>query len=181
MAEIETLAELLRIAEAKVEKLHVIAKNVSHALMSFTPGGSEYFTRVQVGDWEDYYADADVCQRRIRERIASAEELARGSRSSPATADAPSDDEIKAAREATQPYRKQIKETPALLSLLYDIDLLPEQIQRYVNAVRMAAVCMIFRELTPDAINRLTQPSVSDERGGDGKINQEIPQNRTID
>lgn len=56
------------------EKLHVVAKNVSHALMSFTPGGSEYFTRLQVGDWEDYYADADVCQRRVRERIDKAEE-----------------------------------------------------------------------------------------------------------
>lgn len=59
------------------EKLHVIAKNVSHALMSFTPGGSEYFTRVKIGDFEDYYADADVCQRRVRERITKAEDRAR--------------------------------------------------------------------------------------------------------
>jgi hypothetical protein len=56
------------------EKLHVIAKNVSHALMSFTPGGSEYFTRVTVGEWEDYYADADACQRRVRDRINKAED-----------------------------------------------------------------------------------------------------------
>lgn len=63
---------------ARCEKLHTIAKNVSHALMSFTPGGSEYFTRVQIGDFEDYYADADACQRRVRERITKAEDAARG-------------------------------------------------------------------------------------------------------
>lgn len=67
----------------------------------------------------------------------------------------PTEDEIKAAAEMTQPYRKEISSTPALLSLLYDIDLLPEQIRLPVNAVRMIAVCMIFRELTPEAIERL--------------------------
>lgn len=36
-----------------------------------------------------------------------------------------SDEEEKAVVEAVQPYRKQVSENPALLSLLYDIDLLP--------------------------------------------------------
>lgn len=43
------------------------------------------------------------------------------------------------------PYRKMINETPELLSLLYDIDLLPEQIVLRVNAVRMAAFCEVFK------------------------------------
>lgn len=75
--EIDRLRAAVAEKDALIEKLHVIAKNVSHALMSFTPGGSEYFTRVKVGDFEDYYADADVCQRRVRERITSAEEARR--------------------------------------------------------------------------------------------------------
>lgn len=77
MNEVIELRAALKRKDALIEKLHVVAKNVSHALMSFTPGGSEYFTRVQVGDFEDYYADADVCQQRVRERITSAEERAR--------------------------------------------------------------------------------------------------------
>ncbi len=43
-------------------------------------------------------------------------------------------------REVTQPYRKFINDTPALTSLLYDNDLLPEQIRLPVNATRMTAV-----------------------------------------
>jgi hypothetical protein len=84
-----------------IEKLHVIAKNVSHALMSFTPGGSEYFTRVQVGDFEDYYADADACQRRVRERINSAEERART---------APQAGCAKEVRDAVRQYREAWRE-----------------------------------------------------------------------
>lgn len=64
----------------------------------------------------------------------------------------PTDDEIKAARGATQPYREFITKTPALLSLLYDIDLLPEQIVLYVNAVRMVAVCELFKLVPPDVM-----------------------------
>jgi hypothetical protein len=60
-------------------------------------------------------------------------------------------------REMTQPYRKQISETPALLSLLYDIDLLPEQIRLPVNAKRMAAFCEIFKRLSPEDIASLFQ------------------------
>jgi len=37
-------------------------------------------------------------------------------------------------------YSKQITETPALLSLLYDADMLPEQIASIRGAVSVAAV-----------------------------------------
>lgn len=74
MNEVSELRDALKRKDALIEKLHVVAKNVSHALMSFTPGGSEYFTRVHIDDFEDYYADADVCQKRVRERISNAEE-----------------------------------------------------------------------------------------------------------
>jgi hypothetical protein len=47
--------------------------------------------------------------------------------------------------EVTQPYRQFINETPELLSMLYDIDLLPEQIRLRVNAVRLVAFCEIFK------------------------------------
>lgn len=77
LAEIEKLRASLKRKDVLIERLHVVAKNVSHALMSFTPGGSEYFTRVKVDDFEDYYADADACQRRVRERIDGAEQRAR--------------------------------------------------------------------------------------------------------
>lgn len=63
----------------------------------------------------------------------------------------PSEEQIKAAQEMVQPYRKQVSDTPELLSLLYDIDLLPEQIQLTVNAVRMVAVIALFEKLTPQA------------------------------
>jgi len=52
-------------------------------------------------------------------------------------------------------YRKQISATPALMSLLYDIDLLPEQIRLPVNVTRMIAVCEIFKRLTPAQVSSL--------------------------
>jgi hypothetical protein len=71
----------------------------------------------------------------------------------------PSDEQIKAAYEATQPYRKLINETPELLSLLYDIDLLPEQIRLYVNAMRMIAICELFKIVPPEALKKaMTDP-----------------------
>lgn len=76
----------------------------------------------------------------------------------------PSVEEIRAAGEAIQPYRKQINESPALLSLLYDIDLLPEQIRLYVNAVRMIAVCELFKLVPPDALEKALAQR-AEERG----------------
>jgi hypothetical protein len=64
----------------------------------------------------------------------------------------PTPEEIDAARQMTQPFREQVNSTPALLSLLYDLDLMPEQIVLPVNAVRMAAVCELFKRLTPEAV-----------------------------
>lgn len=66
------------------------------------------------------------------------------------------DEEMRKAMDANmRPYRKQINETPALLSLLYDIDLLPEQIRLPVNAGRMIAVCELFKALTAEQIDGL--------------------------
>jgi hypothetical protein len=48
--------------------------------------------------------------------------------------------------EVTQPYRAFINATPALLSVLYDIDLLPEQIRLPVNATRMAAFVELWQK-----------------------------------
>jgi len=48
--------------------------------------------------------------------------------------------------DVTQPYRAYITATPALLSVLYDIDLLPEQIRLPVNAIRMAAFCELWQK-----------------------------------
>jgi hypothetical protein len=48
--------------------------------------------------------------------------------------------------EVTHPYLKFINETPALLSVLYDIDLLPEQIRLPVNAARLAAFCELWQK-----------------------------------
>lgn len=62
------------------------------------------------------------------------------------------DEETKAAQEAVQPYRKLVNETPALLSLLYDLDLMPEQIRMYVNASRLIAVCELFKMVPVDVI-----------------------------
>lgn len=73
----------------------------------------------------------------------------------------PTEDDIKAATGMTLPYRKQISDTPALLSLLYDIDLMPEQIRLPVNALRMAAFCEVFKRLTPEQIEGLFKPTDS--------------------
>lgn len=59
------------------------------------------------------------------------------------------DEEEEAVAKAVQPYRKEISDNPALLSLLYDVDLLPEQINRYVNVNRMVAICELFKMVPP--------------------------------
>ena len=56
-------------------------------------------------------------------------------------------DEQEAAQAAVAAYRQQVCEEPALLSLLYDIDLLPEQITKMVNARRMIAFCECFKAM----------------------------------
>jgi hypothetical protein len=58
---------------AERDALHALAKKLGNALMDFTPGGSEYFTKVG----EDYYADAEACTRVIRERLAVVPKFAR--------------------------------------------------------------------------------------------------------
>jgi len=72
---------------------------------------------------------------------------------------APTSKQKEIAQRMTQGYRQQINETPALLSLLYDIDLMPEQIVLPVNAVRMSAVCELFKRLTPEAVTDFFRPS----------------------
>ena len=66
-----------------------------------------------------------------------------------------SEDEEKAARDATQPYRQFINRNPPLLSLLYDIDLMPEQIVLAVNANRMIAVVELFKRVSPESIKEM--------------------------
>lgn len=59
------LTDLAARVRAEREPVHLLAKTLGNKLMSFTPGGSEYFTKV--GD--DYYADAEACGRIIREKL----------------------------------------------------------------------------------------------------------------
>ena len=56
-----------------------------------------------------------------------------------------SDEEQAHVAKVIQPYRKLVGDTPALLSLLYDIDLLPEQIPHMANAKRMIAICELMK------------------------------------
>ncbi len=56
-----------------------------------------------------------------------------------------SDADSKFIDETVQPYRQYINDTPELLSLLYDIDLLPEQIMLRVNAIRLVAFCEVWK------------------------------------
>jgi hypothetical protein len=98
----------------------------------------------------------------LRTKIASADNAAhvKGSARADnyrgyADMDDPTEDEIKKAQEMVQPFRAQINRTPALLSILYDIDLLPEQIRLPINAIRMAAFCILFGKLAPGAVNSL--------------------------
>lgn len=72
-----------------------------------------------------------------------------------------SDEEEKGVPEAVQPYRKQVNENPALMSLLYDIDLMPEQIRLYVNVKRMVAVCELFKMIPTEVMEaRMTEKGV---------------------
>jgi len=44
-----------------------------------------------------------------------------------------------------QPYLTMINETPVLLSLLYDADVLPEQISSARDAIFVAAICTAYQ------------------------------------
>ncbi|WP_316196703.1 hypothetical protein [Bradyrhizobium sp. SZCCHNS3053] len=66
-------------------------------------------------------------------------------------------EETAAVEKALKPLLKEINETPALMSLLYDIDLLPEQIRLFVNVKRLAAVCLLFKTLTDDQVTKLME------------------------
>jgi hypothetical protein len=85
----------------------------------------------------------------------------------------PSEDEIQAARAVVARYRKQVNETPPLLSLLYDIDLLPEQIVRYVNAKRLVVFCELFKRLTPEAVADLFGQGEEGKFVESGKLDDE--------
>ncbi len=43
-------------------------------------------------------------------------------------------------------YRKFISDRPMLLSLLYDIDMLPEQCRTRIGATRLAGLCEVWRK-----------------------------------
>lgn len=45
-----------------------------------------------------------------------------------------------------QKYRAFISDRPMLTSLLYDIDMLPEQTVTYAGAVRLAGLCEVWRK-----------------------------------
>lgn len=67
----------------------------------------------------------------------------------------PDEDQRRGMDAAIDPYRKQISDTPALMSLLHDIELLPEQIKLPVNVWRMIAVCILFKQMTAEQIATL--------------------------
>jgi hypothetical protein len=48
-------------------------------------------------------------------------------------------------RSILQPYLQTINETPDLLSLLYDVNLLPEQCGSVNAAVAVSAICEAYR------------------------------------
>jgi hypothetical protein len=51
------------------------------------------------------------------------------------------------ADEMMKPYLDQINSTPELLSLLYDIDMLPEQTTSIIGATRLAAFCEVWKRM----------------------------------
>jgi hypothetical protein len=50
-----------------------------------------------------------------------------------------------AVKAVLQPYLRLINETPDLLSLLYDVNLLPEQCVSVDEAVAVSAICEAYR------------------------------------
>lgn len=58
-AHIATLTAALTAEKERADALHDLAKKIGKALLRFTPDGSEYYVKVH----DDYYADAEACQR----------------------------------------------------------------------------------------------------------------------
>lgn len=78
--------------------------------------------------------------------------------------------QAEAARDATWPdredgvseflaeYSKFINERPMLLSLLYDIDMLPEQTVSLAGAIRLAGLCEVWKKGESGALSRPVAP-----------------------
>jgi hypothetical protein len=49
--------------------------------------------------------------------------------------------------EILQPYLKFINSTPELVSMLYDIDMMPEQTTSITGAIRLAAFCEVWKRM----------------------------------
>lgn len=49
--------------------------------------------------------------------------------------------------EIMKPYLGMINSTPALQSLLYDIDMLPEQTLTIIGAIRLAGLCEVWKRM----------------------------------
>lgn len=69
------------------------------------------------------------------------------------------EEEATKAFEIMRPYLSQVNSTPELLSLLYDIDMLPEQTVTVPGAVRLVAFCCLW-ELMADAEREKGEASV---------------------
>jgi hypothetical protein len=50
--------------------------------------------------------------------------------------------------EIIRPYLEMIRETPELMSLLYDIDMLPEQTVTIIGAIRLAGLCKVWKRMS---------------------------------
>lgn len=60
-----------------------------------------------------------------------------------------------------QAHREFISKTPYLLSILYDVDLLPEQVyNNSINALRMGAIVDSYLEGYKAGYSRVTRPVI---------------------
>lgn len=57
------------------------------------------------------------------------------------------EEDLKLVDEISKPVLSYIRDNAGLTSLLYDIDLLPEQIKLPVNAIRMCVITRMYQEL----------------------------------
>ncbi|MBY3155229.1 hypothetical protein HFO56_23180 [Rhizobium laguerreae] len=63
--------------------------------------------------------------------------------------------------EVLGPFRKFISDRPALLSLLYDVDMLPEQTVTRQGAIRLAAMCEVWRSGEEGALAAPPKPPLT--------------------